>query len=454
MRAARIQNTTPRAEVRMTFSIRLYALRSRGSLARSARGLRWVVGAPVTVLAMAALLAALAPEPASAAGGPSITVVAATAGRVKIILANVPRGRVDFVLDGRRIRRTRHHSITVLLPRRGADRRGVDPAWHRIAVRRTGAKPLMARTRFALGASTSRRAPTLVLLPAPSATNSGTTACLSFYAASKQVVCSLDGQPYSPCKSPASYTNPVPGRHQFTVRALPGNRSSTIIVNSPLVGPPLPSPNPIGRKLVFQDDFNGTAVNAANWSLYNSPGHAGNGLRRPSAFSTDGQGHLVITAQTIDGKIVSGGMASRLNQAYGLYEFRVRTDPDPTGTMSGVVLTWPASGRWPQDGENDIYETGHASTRSPFDSFVHFGRQNSQRSHVHKADGAQWHTMAMDWSPSAIKVYRDGVLAWTLTDPKAIPKVAHHLCVQLDAFANRQLTTPVRMYVDWVRIYR
>jgi hypothetical protein len=403
---------------------------------------------------MGALLPALAPEPASAAGTPYVSVVAASAGRVKITLANVPRGRVDFVLDGRRIRRTRHHSIIVLLPRRATDRRLLDPAWHRIAVRHTGAKRLLARTRFALGASTSRRAPTLVLLRAPSASNNGTTAVLSFYAPSKQVVCSLDGQPYSPCKSPTSYTNLVPGRHQFTVRAPPGNRASTIIVNSTLVGPPLPSPNPNGRKLVFQDDFNGNAVNAANWSLYNSPGHAGNGLRRPSAFSTDGQGHLVITAQTIDGKIVSGGMASRLNQAYGLYEFRVRTDPDPTGTMSGVVLTWPASGRWPQDGENDIYETGHASTRSTFGSFVHFGQQNSQRSHLHKADGAQWHTMAMDWSPSAIKVYRDGVLAWTVTDPNAIPKVAHHLCVQLDAFANRQLTTPVRMYVDWVRIYQ
>jgi hypothetical protein len=405
---------------------------------------------------MGALIAVLAPPSAFAAGTPNVTVTAASAGRVNITLAGpVPRGRLDFVLDGHRIRRTRHHSIAVSLPRRAADRGSVDPPWHRIAVRRAGAKRLLARTRFALGASTSRRAPTLLLVRAPSANNIGTTAVLSFYATSSNYVCSLDGQPYSPCKSPTSYTNLVPGRHQFTVRALPGNRSSTITVNSTLMGPPLPSPNPNGRKLVFQDDFNGNAVNPAAWSFYNSPGHAGNGLRRPSAFSTDGHGQLVITAQMIDGKIVSGGMANRVNQTYGLYEFRVRTDPDPTGTMSGVVLTWPQSGRWPQDGENDIYETGtRANTRSPFSSFVHFGKQNSQRSFRHHADGAQWHTMAMDWSPSAIKVYRDGVLDWTVTNPKAIPKVAHHLCVQLDAFANRQLTTPVRMYVDWVRIYQ
>jgi Glycosyl hydrolases family 16 len=403
------------------------------------------------VLAIGALLAAFASPPASSAGTPYIGIRAATAGRVKITLTrHVPRGRVDFVLDGHRIRRTRHHSITVFLPRGRAN-----AAWHRIAVRRTGAKRLLARARFAMGTSSSRRAPTLVLLGAPSANNTGTTAVLSFDATTKTLFCSLDGEPYKPCKSPVSYTNLVPGTHKFTVRARGGKRGSTVTVNSTIVGPPLPSPNPNGRKLVFEDDFNGNAVNAANWSLYNSPGHAGNGLRRPSAFTTDGQGHLVITAQTIDGKIVSGGMSNRLNQTYGLYEFRVRTDPDPTGTMSGVVLTWPTSGKWPQDGENDIYETGtRANTRSPFGSFVHFGQHNDQRAHLHNADAAQWHTMAMDWSPRAIKVYRDGVLAWTVTNPNAIPKVAHHLCVQLDAFANRQLATPVRMYVDWVRIYQ
>src|SRR3954447_25782860 len=376
MRAARTQNATPNPEVRTTFNIRLYALRINGSLPIDATRFRKVRGLPATVLAMGALLAAIACPTASADSTPYLSVKAASAGRVNITLArHVPRGRLDFVLDGHRIKRTRKASITVYLPRRGANRQGVDPAWHQIAVRRTGRKHLLARACFALGASSSRPAPTLVLLGAPPLKNTGTTAVLSFNATAKQTVCSLDGQPFQPCKSPVSYAGLTPGRHTFMIRALRGTRTNSITINSQIMGPPVPTP-PTGRKLVFQDDFDGNAVNASNWSLYNGPGHAGNGLRRPSAFSTDGQGHLVLTAQTIDGKIVSGGMASRLNQAYGLYEFRVRTDPDPTGTMSGVVLTWPASGRWPQDGENDIYETGHASTRSPFDSFVHFGRQN------------------------------------------------------------------------------
>jgi hypothetical protein len=422
------------------------------------------------VLAICALLAAVASSsasavnlppapvsnvPATAANTPYLNVQAASLGRVKITLAgNVPSGRVDFVLDGHRVRRTRNHSITVAPPRQGGDRRGLGPAWHRIAVRRTGTRSLLARARFALGASSSRAAPTLVLLAAPPANNTGATAVLRFSASSPNVACREDTLGYKPCMSPASYTGLTPGKHTFTIRAMRGKRRSTIEVTTTIPTPSSPLPPVNGRSLVFQDDFYGNAVDSTAWSLYNSAGHAGNGLRSPSAFSVDGQGHLVITAQNVGGQIVSGGMASRVNQTYGLYEFRVRTDPDPTGTMSGVVLTWPTSGKWPEEGENDIYETGTRAARDPFGSFVHYGQNNSQRYHFHNADAAQWHTMAMDWSPTSIRIYRDGALVWTVTDPNAIPRTPHHLCIQLDAFANRQLKAPVRMYVDWVRIYQ
>ena len=118
------------------------------------------------------------------------------------------------------------------------------------------------------------------------------------------------------------------------------------------------------------------------------------------------------------------------------------------------MLTWPQSGRFPQDGENDIYETGTYYPRDPFYSFIHYGNTASSQAYFkHYADGSQWHTMAMDWSAGAIKIYRDGALVWTVTDPKVIPHVAHHLAIQLDA-GTGQLKGPVRMYVDWVRIYQ
>jgi hypothetical protein len=59
----------------------------------------------------------------------------------------------------------------------------------------------------------------------------------------------------------------------------------------------------------------------------------------------------------------------------------------------------------------------------------------------------------MEWEPNAIRIYRDGALAWTLKDTNAIPDVAHHLTVQLDAF-KKSMSGTVRLQVDWVRVYR
>jgi beta-glucanase (GH16 family) len=210
-----------------------------------------------------------------------------------------------------------------------------------------------------------------------------------------------------------------------------------------------------GRTLLFEDNFDGTTLNTASWSTYDGPGYNGHGLRRPYQVKPDGRGNLVISAQMINGAVISGGMANRLNLTYGLYEFRVRTEPDPTHNMSGAVLTWPQSGIWPFDGENDIYETGTYDPRTPFFSFIHYGATaTTQRSYRHLADANQWHTMAMDWSPSAIMIYRDGALVWTITDPTQIPDVPHHLCIQLDALGTGKLTQRVRMAVDWVRIFQ
>jgi hypothetical protein len=423
----------------------------------------------IAAVATALFTGALTSPAADAGTKGTLRLHAMSGGRVSVLLTgHAAPGRVDFVLDDRRLRRTPRRAVTVAIPRRLGQ--GTKVIWRRLEARRAGSHRLLARARFAMATATSRRAPTLLLLEAPAAGSTTATVRLGFSASTATTSCSLDGSSFGPCSNPASYSGLPPGPHTVTIRAENGHGRSSIGVRwttttVPSIAAPLPAgqpggtlpadPEASGRKLVFEDDFNGTTLNTANWSPYNSAGNAGNGLRRPSAFSLDGAGHLVITANMVNGQIVSGGMSNRLNQTYGLFEFRVRTDPDPTGTMSGVVLTWPQSGRWPEDGENDIYETGVAvNTRWPFSSFVHYTSRNRQYSFRHEADGAQWHTLAMDWTADAIKIYRDGVLVWTLGDKAAIPDVAHHLCIQLDAKATRTLTTPVRMYVDEVRIYQ
>ena len=206
-------------------------------------------------------------------------------------------------------------------------------------------------------------------------------------------------------------------------------------------------------QIVFQDDFNGTEVNTSNWSIYYSPGHAGNGLRRPEAFLVS-DGLLVVTAHMIGNNIVSGGMAHKMNYKYGKFEFKVRTEQDSSDATSGVVLTWPQSENWPMDGENDMYETGTDATRKQFHTFIHYGTAaNTQYHFAHVADATQWHIIAMEWEEKELQMYRDNQLVWTLRDVIAIPDVPHHLCIQLDAF-RKSMTGIVKMHVDWVKIYQ
>jgi hypothetical protein len=206
-------------------------------------------------------------------------------------------------------------------------------------------------------------------------------------------------------------------------------------------------------RLVLSDNFDGTAVDSTKWRIFgpNWRGNAGNGLRDGRAVSVQ-NGVLTITAQMINGVLVSGGLRSVLEQTYGRFEFRARADPDPSLAMSGVVLTWPASGNFPAEGENDIWETLHNATRNPFYSFIHYSSSNLQYYFVHNGDASQWHDMAMEWEPNAIRIYRDGVLDGTVTDTYAIPDWKHYLALQFDAFRPYVSGAP-RMQIDYARIY-
>ncbi|MGC4235505.1 MAG: glycoside hydrolase family 16 protein [Niabella sp.] len=210
-------------------------------------------------------------------------------------------------------------------------------------------------------------------------------------------------------------------------------------------------PKAVEWVLDFEDNFDGNKVNEDNWSMYDGPGHGNNGWRRPGAFSV-ADGLLTITAQMINGDIVSGGMAHKKGYKYGKFEARVRADDDPSLATNAVFLTWPDSEKWPIDGENNIWETT-TNRRDKFYTFVHYGADNKQYQKMHNISAKEWHVVAMEWEPYRLRILVDDKLQWTLTDSLAIPHNSHHACLQLDAFA-KTMGDPVKMYVDWIKVYR
>ena len=205
--------------------------------------------------------------------------------------------------------------------------------------------------------------------------------------------------------------------------------------------------------LVFEENFDGDEVDRDVWNIYEGPGHNRHGLRAAEAFSVE-DGYLVITATMKDGKVVSGGMAHRQNYLPDTrFEFRARCERDTSCTMSGVVLTWPESDKWPHEGEMDIFETLCQDPRRPIHTFLHYGADNSQVHQEYDIDGTKWQEMALEWFQDVIYIYLNGELAYTVTDKDVIARWPHHICLQLDAFKHT-LPGTVKMYVDYVRIYQ
>ena len=217
-----------------------------------------------------------------------------------------------------------------------------------------------------------------------------------------------------------------------------------------------------------------------NWDIYNSVGHAGWGLRRPSAVAV-GQspeagtgGLLTITAKMgtgdEEGQLVSGGVKVHYPQQYGNYLVRVKVEPDPDGVTSGAVLLWPESNQHPRDGEIDILESwSNRETRTPVESNLHWLRPGAQPPFtladdykaqvVHPGvDGTEWHVFELEWREDLVSVAVDGGTPVVLsTNPAEIASWNMEPTIQLDAFdafdapgLQPTLTGEVTMSVDYL----
>lgn len=219
------------------------------------------------------------------------------------------------------------------------------------------------------------------------------------------------------------------------------------------------------------------------WIVYDSIGHAGWGLRRPSAVEVRSDhaeaavgGVLAITAAMGDGDdaelVVSGGTKLRFPQVFGRYTVRLRVDGDPSDVTSGVVLLWPESNQHPRDGEIDIVESWRdRRTRTPVESNLHWLRPGAQPpfdrgddatvglSHP-GVDGTRWHVFDLEWREDVVSVAVDGGPPVVLsTDPAHIASWAMEPTIQLDAFDSRDrpgqqpvLRQPVTMFVDYLAV--
>ncbi|OAN36927.1 glycoside hydrolase [Mycolicibacterium iranicum] len=194
-----------------------------------------------------------------------------------------------------------------------------------------------------------------------------------------------------------------------------------------------------------EDTFAG-ADSLQDWTVYDGPGHAGNGRRTPSAMSVDA-GMLTITG---DAQGNSGGMGWLPGQLHGRWEACVKSSPAPEAYHS-LVLLWPDAEDWPNGGEIDFMEVVEPS-RTSVEFWLHWGAGGQKAQSEVRVDAAEWHSYAVEWTAAHLIYYVDGEPEWLISDPAHLPPRPMHLCVQLDYFGG-DAGHGARQWVDWVRQY-
>jgi hypothetical protein len=203
--------------------------------------------------------------------------------------------------------------------------------------------------------------------------------------------------------------------------------------------------------VVAGDEFSYTGPpNPAKWKVYDSPGHAGNGIRSPKAWSVDGG----IATVNGDAAGTTGGMSARFaQQKYGRWEARMRTDALDRQYRPALLL-WPNNDTSTNCAEID-YAQG-ASGTSSIAFYLHYACRGPkfQTREVRTIDTTQWHNYAVEWTPAGITGYIDGLVWFSDTDPAHQPTVGMRQTVQLDWFPDGTATKPSQLQLDWIRVYK
>lgn len=200
-----------------------------------------------------------------------------------------------------------------------------------------------------------------------------------------------------------------------------------LLLTSCAATPPVPAPP--GMKLVWHDEFDGKAIDKANWTYDLGGGGWGNGeaqfyTDRPENARTE-KGLLIIEAR--QEKYEGSYYTSARLKTQGRQEFQHGRIEARIKAPKGAGL-WPAfwmlgasfdGSNWPDCGEIDIMEyvgrepdlvmgTAHGPGYS---GALGLGKWNRQKYDI--AD--DFHTYAIEWQPGQIKWFYDGAEYFTLS---------------------------------------
>jgi beta-glucanase (GH16 family) len=236
-------------------------------------------------------------------------------------------------------------------------------------------------------------------------------------------------------------------------------------------------------QLVWSDEFDGTQVNAANWS-YQLMGDGGNNewqyyTDRP-ANSWVANGILTIQANKEDyvvGSTTYHYTSARLRTAgkqdflYGKLEARIKT-PKGQGIWPAfwMMPTDSVYGGWAASGEIDIMESIGQADKAY--GTLHYGGSWPDNTNgggfLSGTDFSQaFHVYTIEWEPTVFRWYVDGQLFFTKTDwwssggayPAPFNQRFHFILNvavggNWPGYPDATTVFPQQMQIDWIRVYQ
>lgn len=237
--------------------------------------------------------------------------------------------------------------------------------------------------------------------------------------------------------------------------------------------------------LVFEDDFNGPALNASNWNVKVNETHCEPcepQLYIPSRVAVT-NGSLVITTAR-DNILGPGGerfnfssgwvdTRGKFSALYGRFEARAQLPALAATGIWPAFWTLPATDDcWPTQGEIDVYEyTANPIVNCVFGSY-RWGTSCGNNNQVlpgaaYPANGSapddywssQFHVFGVEWNATTLSFDVDGVVYETKTSAEVnLPTVPQYVILNT-AVAWYWPPGPTAVYpayhvIDWVRVYQ
>ncbi|WP_435413888.1 glycoside hydrolase family 16 protein [Polaribacter aestuariivivens] len=231
-------------------------------------------------------------------------------------------------------------------------------------------------------------------------------------------------------------------------------------------------------KMTFSDEFNDTEVDPSKWFILNSSrsraARPGLGINqwfwRPKNVIEDG-GNLILKVEKYNATTMTCGSVNsnnRFEKAFGYYETRIKIAQADKGTHTAFWFQGDNMGNvdgTARDGaEIDVFES--AWTGDYTKSVIHidgYGASHQANTKQYSTPGIHegFHTFGLLWTPDFLKIYYDGELKITYSDPKWVPQVPEYIWLSDgasfgfsgDNFTREPIGFLTQAYVDYVRVW-